>query len=1166
MKKNKKLQLTAAVFAAIMAWSALPCVSLSASAGKIPEAMMADSREEAYAEGEAIVMYRGTSAIQTGALSARRNTSVQIAQSYAFDTAGDSSIQSYAAGENSDGFVVSLVTSDKLSTEELIAQLEKQSDVVCAEPNFRIRLASNSDPLAAYQWALENTGQNGGNANMDIHPQAPELTPDLSAGEQVVAVIDTGVDYTHPDLKNRMWENPDADTGLLNGLHGYDFVNCDDDPMDDNGHGTHCAGIIAAEAENDVGTVGVAAADSVKIMALKILDEEGNGYGMEFVAAYHYIYQAQQNGVNVVAINNSWGADYEEEEDVQIVKTVIDMVGANGAVSVCASGNEAVDTDQVKNMPSGIDSPYVISVAATNERDELASFSNWGAETVDIAAPGTNILSTVSCPVMHPTFYGDEERAALLHVYENFSNAALTETDNLLEAAENTVDLPYMVKAVGDAEISVTQDTDLFFGLAEEHAASLRFAMTGAKAGDVYTLYLPYTAQSGEHAPFFSMDMRISAPDMVLSDDFFESLEQLDSASHVDIYGAVVDESGVASSHEDYLYSAYLMGNNNYWNSISSEMAERKEGEVCVIGLDVYCNMDGDFEIRLDNLAISDVNAPEEELLLKYDYFNGTSMAAPHVTGAMAALAAANETMSAEERTALLLGCTRKSDALKDKVKSGGVLDLSHISTPNPIITGAELMGDDGTIVVTGNRMPGMVFQINGEAAEILSMEDMTAVLDISGMEKQQIDLEVTLGDMRYTKRFYYAQGTPADALYTSEGGAIVTENGTLLSCGDCLYYCTPAGEIDQAFMDMSEDWVMVSECFPMEEFLSEAEQYIDILSRSTKYVTDGCQIYTVINLDYGYMQKNILAAFDPEACTWSTLAELPGTCCSWTDFAIGYYEGTICLMGGFQSQTGNLSDEMRIFDLDTCTWETGATLPEAACAGEAYMMGDRLILTMQLTEDGTQTAPWIYDGDSWQVSAAPLPETAQLYDNSEQICANASAAVDEWDNQMIYVGLPSIGMGDIFSYLPEEETFEAQEYTVYNNSSDHIFGCTASDGVLYVVYNNGECTETALFALNENAVIGSMDQLTGDVDRDGEVTMDDAYQTLIYDSHMALGDLDYSFTGNMDSAEETAAVLAADVDENGEINMQDAYYILLYTSYLSMGVEVDWYDLIWSE
>ena len=353
---------------------------------------------------------------------------------------------------------IALIKSEKYSTEELLQIFRGKDWVISAIPNYNLKLSGiTNDTYLNHQWALENKGQNSGHTGNDINPIATN-----SDEEKVVVVLDSGVDYTHEDLKNNMWVNKFQDKGLP-GLHGYDYFNNDDDPMDDNGHGTHCAGIIAAEANNYKGISGVSfGAENIKIMALKIFDPNGISKGlMGFIDAYQYIYKAQKLGVNIVAINNSWGSYISVEEDgfdqiIESLNQVIDLVGKAGAVSVCASGNDSAKMDEnglvngemneegvfkvsnvkSKLIPGGLSSDYIICVGASNEKDEIASFSNYGPK-VDINAPGTDILSTINSDNnninIEPSLLTENQKNEYCATYYSFDDSSEGMTYNVFE-------------------------------------------------------------------------------------------------------------------------------------------------------------------------------------------------------------------------------------------------------------------------------------------------------------------------------------------------------------------------------------------------------------------------------------------------------------------------------------------------------------------------------------------------------------------------------------------------------------------------------------------------------------------------------------------------------------------------------------------------------------
>ncbi len=207
----------------------------------------------------------------------------------------------------------------------------------------------------------------------------------------VVAVIDTGVQINHPDLANNIWTNEverlgvagvdDDNNGYIDDIYGYDFVNDSPDMIDDESHGTHCAGIIGA-VRNTIGIVGVA--PRVKIMPIKFLSASGSG---TTEAAIHSINYAVDNGADI--ISNSWGGKGESE----LMDEAIQRAHNAGILVVAAAGNDSSDNDELPVYPANYDN--VLAVASTNEDDEISFFSNFGLNTVRIAAPGSHIFSTI---------------------------------------------------------------------------------------------------------------------------------------------------------------------------------------------------------------------------------------------------------------------------------------------------------------------------------------------------------------------------------------------------------------------------------------------------------------------------------------------------------------------------------------------------------------------------------------------------------------------------------------------------------------------------------------------------------------------------------------------------------------------------------------------------
>ncbi|PHS02970.1 MAG: hypothetical protein COA78_19580 [Blastopirellula sp.] len=283
---------------------------------------------------------------------------------------------------------------------QAVSQWLNQNDVVESfEPNALLpNHTVPNDTEFNSLWGLNNTGQSGGTVDADIDAtEAWEIT--TGASEYVVAVIDTGIDYTHPDLISSIWVNPgeiagngidDDGNGFVDDIHGFDFINNDGDPMDDNSHGTHVAGTIAAAAGNGTGISGVA--PNASVMALKFLGADGSGSTSDAIRALNYATMMKSlYSVNIVATNNSWGGgDYS-----QALYNAIEASGNADILFVAAAGNMGTNNDTAPQYPAGYGLDNVISVAATDHNDQLASFSNYGATSVDLAAPGVDILSTV---------------------------------------------------------------------------------------------------------------------------------------------------------------------------------------------------------------------------------------------------------------------------------------------------------------------------------------------------------------------------------------------------------------------------------------------------------------------------------------------------------------------------------------------------------------------------------------------------------------------------------------------------------------------------------------------------------------------------------------------------------------------------------------------------
>jgi subtilisin family serine protease len=255
-------------------------------------------------------------------------------------------------------------------------------------PNFEIKIdAVPNDPQHSTVWGLSASGIDAASGW------------DITTGNDsvVVAVIDTGVDYTHPDLAANIWTNPgeiagngidDDNNGYIDDVHGINALTGSGDPMDDNGHGTHVSGTIGAVGNNGVGVAGVNW--KVQIMGLKFLGASGSGSLSGAVVALNYAVMMKNRGVNVRVSNNSWGGGSFTQTLFDAIKRARDA----GIIFVAAAGNLTNDNDANPSYPANYELSNIVTVAATDKDQNIATFSNYGAHSVDIAAPGVSILST----------------------------------------------------------------------------------------------------------------------------------------------------------------------------------------------------------------------------------------------------------------------------------------------------------------------------------------------------------------------------------------------------------------------------------------------------------------------------------------------------------------------------------------------------------------------------------------------------------------------------------------------------------------------------------------------------------------------------------------------------------------------------------------------------
>lgn len=278
----------------------------------------------------------------------------------------------------------------------VLRALRSNSDVRAVQPNYVRRLSTTEFPDDTYWkdgslWGLRSIN-------------APAAWDAFGSGHTtvVLANIDTGVNYTHPDLAGNIWTNPgeipangvdDDGNGYVDDVHGIDTANGDSDPIDDHGHGTHTAGTAAAVAHNGTGVVGVSW--NVRVLPCKFIHASGFGTDAAAIECFNYVVGQKIRGANIRVTGNSWGS-VRNGDVATVLKNAIDAAGDAGILNVFAAGNSGANNDVLPVDPASFTSPSILSVAATDEyyQDRRVFWSNYGPESVDLAAPGVNILST----------------------------------------------------------------------------------------------------------------------------------------------------------------------------------------------------------------------------------------------------------------------------------------------------------------------------------------------------------------------------------------------------------------------------------------------------------------------------------------------------------------------------------------------------------------------------------------------------------------------------------------------------------------------------------------------------------------------------------------------------------------------------------------------------
>ena len=653
---------------------------------------------------------------------------------------------------------IAVVDTEGKSVEETIEEYLAMPDVVFAEPNYIVQPAMDSPDYTPDQYYP--TGNTGG---IDV----PDWNTTSSSDDVVVAIIDSGVDYEHEDLKDVMWNDglnyPEL-VEMGGGAHGFNAAAYVDggvsgstdspvpSPADGGYHGTHVAGIVAA-SWNNKGVSGIT--NDVKLMAIRTATEEGAVEMDNVVAGYNYMCKAYDAGVNIVVANNSWGGNYMSYATLYAVREAT----KRGMIMVFATGNENTNMDVNNSFAYMIsDLQNVIMVNASDNKEGIAHFSNYGQYSTDVYAPGTEIISTMP--------------HNLLYANPNFSTPILendfeVESDLVVEGFDSE----------GNPISSARGDGGGYKG------------SDGYIPADDYGSYLDISCNN---------DLSTAAPkyltfmvekDRIYNKDMFWLM-----VNTTDGETKTVTDGGVVEAGKWAVVSLELPEDTDYASfkcKLIAEMVFLKHED------------ETDCTIRYDNMMLTNDAWP-------YYKLSGTSMAAPVVTGEVAAIANANPDDSPRMLVARTLGSVKKKDELSDRCITGGIVNLRNALDGkfSPVIFDATIEGSEVTVDGEFFSNSGDLY-INDAPVNVTEWSDdhIVATIDNLDRSKRMIKVEVRNNNIEgFNRGSRYIAREEVKTDFTEipipeELEKLSYPNYFNVSLGDCIYFMTAPAEQNEIYI-----------------------------------------------------------------------------------------------------------------------------------------------------------------------------------------------------------------------------------------------------------------------------------------------------------------------------------------------------------------------------
>lgn len=1078
-----------------------------------------------YVPGEAVVYVNGGAAAlnntngfgRSAAPSYETEELMTVEDTAAVPEEASSLLRSAAADT---GKSLVLVKSDQ-DTESLIADLQNNPNVAFAEPNYYVEPYDAGEPTDKgypYQWALDNKMNSGAtsqtpavNPAVDINAVEAWKKYSASSDKPVVAVLDSGVDYEHPDLKNIMWDDGlkyDTLTKMGGGQYGYNVLGGANgekdksDPMDtDIGHGTHCAGIIGAQWNNDAQAGGDSVAGvspNAEIMAVRFLGNSGAGTSASAIQGYAYIQAAAKAGVNVVAVNNSWGPSNYDGAQLRSVSTAATAIGQEYSVVSCfAAGNSNVNNDL--NTSGIVDSPYVVTVGAMDSQGYRSGFSCWGQESVDVFSPGSQILSTVTTyeddadpfythtmPVQYlPQIQADADS----YFYEDFESGAPKVGMRLLDAEGKEVETAKATTALG-----------------YNSAKSLALPLDSIENGQSFAIELTFDRKDLKDintAENFHIAFQGGCDNAMYGETFLIQYQNAEgqwtdinstqiigqdasgSPSYMPARLRLYDHSWVQSTQEVNLPDFGQYVNDSEKDTVALRLVPRPAGNGT---LGVMSGKTGNAAaFRLDDLGFG-------KKASDYFYSDGTSMATPVVTGLAALLSETfnSQTTKAEhaaEICARIKGGVNRNEQkdLADKSVSGGFIDAAAAFDENqcvPVLNDLEI-NENGQATLSGYFFGTQgSLTVGGQTADVTSWADNTITFTLPAGISGKQEIVVKPGGKDYGRDFfevglaargYDSLSAPAISFGEYGGYPITSADLLPMTMGATDSHLAYVGYQMEGDGDLGTPYFSVYDiktdtwskaALPEKILPMPSKDYYSLTGGKTKFYL----LYTELNAEGTELTPKI-GTYDPAAGSWTSVT---AEGFSGTERLVVYKDQLLAVGGDdmVKDDTGatvssNARATVKIVDPSTGkTTGSLADMPEGRSGATVTASGSTLMVTggnsgAANASHTVYTNTLSYNGGKWEKHNDNLLGMESL--DPMQTLDTAYTAVN---GGMMAVGpvadLDKDNMRDTWSL--KGDFWSADESRLYSQSKTTRNIGAASGGKFYVLSYTGKTSAPLIF------------------------------------------------------------------------------------------------------